>query len=170
MTWKLATMPQTWKENQEGLHEIYYSHCSYRGPTQPVPAETNPRSVLKRASEAAAQLGFVYQIGPEVEFFLFRTDTNGKPALVPHDVAGYFDATTDAATHVRRRMVRALAAFGIEVEQTHHEGALGQHEIDLRYGPALRTADNTVTVRVLNSTGSPIDPGEATWSARWIPL
>jgi hypothetical protein len=45
---ELATVPQTWKENQEGLHEIYYSHCSYRGPTQPVPAETNPRSVFKR--------------------------------------------------------------------------------------------------------------------------
>jgi hypothetical protein len=45
---ELATMPQTWKENQEGLHEIYYSHCSYRGPKQPVPAETNPRNVLKR--------------------------------------------------------------------------------------------------------------------------
>jgi glutamine synthetase len=71
---------------------------------------------------------------------------------VPHDVAGYFDATTDAATHVRRRMVRALAAFGIEVEQTHHEGALGQHEIDLRYGPALRTADNTVTLRTTLKT------------------
>ncbi len=45
---ELATMPQTWKENQEGLNETYYSHCSYRGPTQPVPAETNPRSVFKR--------------------------------------------------------------------------------------------------------------------------
>lgn len=49
---ELATMPQTWKENQEGLSEIYYSHCSYRGPTQPVPAETNPRSVFKRLFQA----------------------------------------------------------------------------------------------------------------------
>ena len=45
---ELATMPQTHKENQEGLNEAYYSHCSYRGPTQPMPAEINPRSVLKR--------------------------------------------------------------------------------------------------------------------------
>jgi hypothetical protein len=45
---ELATMPQTHKENQEGLHEGYYSHCSYRSPTQPVPAETNPRNVLNR--------------------------------------------------------------------------------------------------------------------------
>src|SRR5688572_5151888 len=45
---ELATMPQTHKENQEGLNEGYYSHCSYRSPTQAVPAETNPRSVLNR--------------------------------------------------------------------------------------------------------------------------
>jgi hypothetical protein len=45
---ELATMPQTWKENQEGLNEAYYSHCSYRSPTQPVPAEVNPRNVLNR--------------------------------------------------------------------------------------------------------------------------
>src|SRR3954454_25145741 len=45
---ELATMPQTWKENQEGLNEAYYSHCSFRSPTQPVPAEVNPRNVLNR--------------------------------------------------------------------------------------------------------------------------
>ena len=45
---ELATMPQTWKENQAGLNEAYYSHCSYRSPTQAVPAEINPRSVLNR--------------------------------------------------------------------------------------------------------------------------
>ena len=48
---ELATMPQTHKENQEGLNEAYYSHCSYRGPTQPLPAEINPRAVLKRLFE-----------------------------------------------------------------------------------------------------------------------
>src|SRR5256885_2365456 len=45
---EVATMPQTWKENQEGLNEAYYSHCSFRSPTQPVPAEINPRNVLNR--------------------------------------------------------------------------------------------------------------------------
>ena len=45
---ELATMPQTWKENQEGLNEAYYSHCSFSSPTQAVPAEVNPRSVLNR--------------------------------------------------------------------------------------------------------------------------
>lgn len=45
---ELATMPQTHKENQEGLHEGYYSHCSFRSPTQAMPAEINPRNVLNR--------------------------------------------------------------------------------------------------------------------------
>ncbi len=45
---ELATMPQTWKENQAGLNEAYYSHCSFRSPTQALPAEINPRSVLNR--------------------------------------------------------------------------------------------------------------------------
>jgi len=52
---ELATMPQTHKENQEGLNEAYYSHCSFRGPTQPVPAEINPRSVLKRLFKSREQ-------------------------------------------------------------------------------------------------------------------
>ena len=48
---ELATMPQTWKENQAGLNEAYYSHCSFRSPTQAVPAETNPRNVLNRLTQ-----------------------------------------------------------------------------------------------------------------------
>jgi hypothetical protein len=52
---ELATMPQTHKENQEGLNEAYYSHCSYRSPTQPLPAEINPRSVLKRLFQVRDQ-------------------------------------------------------------------------------------------------------------------
>src|SRR4029453_15775863 len=54
---ELATMPQTWKENQEGLNEAYYSHCSFRSPTQPVPAEINPRNVLNRLFNKKEQQG-----------------------------------------------------------------------------------------------------------------
>ena len=49
---ELATMPQTWKENQEGLNEGYYSHCSFRSPTQAVPAEVNPRARLASGNES----------------------------------------------------------------------------------------------------------------------
>ena len=54
---ELATMPQTWKENQEGLNEAYYSHCSFRSPTQAVPAEINPRNVLNRLFNTREQGG-----------------------------------------------------------------------------------------------------------------
>jgi glutamine synthetase len=111
------------------------------------PFAGDPRYVLRRAVEEAARLGLTYHVAPEMEFFLFRSDADGRPLPVPHDAAGYFDATTDATTHIRRRMVRALNAFGIEVEATHHEVAIGQHEIDMRYAPALSAADRIVTFR-----------------------
>lgn len=111
------------------------------------PFAGDPRAILKHAVSEAAQLGMGYNVGPELEFFLFKTDANGKPIADPHDVAGYFDVSTDLASHIRRQMVRALSAFGIEVEAAHHEVAIGQHEIDFKYGPALRTADHAVTFR-----------------------
>ncbi len=61
---ELATMPQTHKENQEGLNEGYYSHCSFRSPTQAVPAETNPRSVLNRLFGKSDKPGNIAQTDP----------------------------------------------------------------------------------------------------------
>ena len=61
---ELATMPQTWKENQEGLHEGYYNHCSYRSPTQPVPAEIDPRNVLNRLFGKQGKQGKVSPANP----------------------------------------------------------------------------------------------------------
>ena len=111
------------------------------------PFAGDPRHILKLALAEAEKLGMGYNVGPELEFFLFKTDAGGQPVADPHDVASYFDVSTDLASHIRRQMVRALAAFGIEVEAAHHEVASGQHEIDFKYGPALRTADHAVTFR-----------------------
>jgi hypothetical protein len=61
---ELATMPQTHKENQEGLNEGYYSHCSFRSPTQALPAETNPRSVLNRLFGKSGQTGTTSHTNP----------------------------------------------------------------------------------------------------------
>lgn len=69
---ELATMPQTWKENQAGLHEAYYSHCSYRSPTQPVPAEIDPRNVLNRLFGRKDKAGLVTRANPLDRMMLDR--------------------------------------------------------------------------------------------------
>ncbi len=107
----------------------------------------DPRFVLRRQVERARKLGYLVNMGPELEFFLFNRDANGKVAPLPHDLAGYFDFSTDLAQEVRQDMVDALEAFGIKVEAAHHEVAAGQHEIDFEYSDALRTADNAVTFK-----------------------
>jgi glutamine synthetase len=108
----------------------------------------DPRYVLRRAMEEAADLGLTYCCGPEPEFFLFRPDGDGQLIPQPHDQGGYFDSSTDRGVEVRKEMARALAAFGIQVEASHHEVATGQHEIDFRYTDALRAADNVGTFKV----------------------
>ncbi|NJM05738.1 type I glutamate--ammonia ligase [Candidatus Gracilibacteria bacterium] len=112
------------------------------------PFAGDPRAVLGNMLKQAAEAGFLYNVGPEIEFFLFKPGSDGRIAALPHDDAGYFDVSTDQATHIRRQMVRALQQMGIGVEAMHHEVASGQHEIDLGYGEALRTADHLVTLRV----------------------
>ncbi len=111
------------------------------------PFAGDPRYVLRRQVERARKLGYVVNMGPELEFFLFRRDDAGKVAPLPHDLAGYFDFSTDLAQEVRQDMVDALEAFGISVEAAHHEVAAGQHEIDFEYSDALKTADNALTFK-----------------------
>ena len=110
------------------------------------PFEGDPRYILKKQLARAKKLGFVFNVGPELEFFLFRKE-NGKLMPLPHDTAGYFDLTTDLATEIRQEMTQMLQGFGIDVEALHHEVAVGQHEIDFRYGDALRIADQATTLK-----------------------
>ena len=107
----------------------------------------DPRGVLKRQMKRALDLGYIWNAGPELEFFLFRKDAEGAIRPLPHDTGGYFDFNTDLAQSVRRDMVNALEAFGIRVEAAHHEVAYGQHEIDFQYADGLKTADNAVTFK-----------------------
>lgn len=109
----------------------------------------DPRSVLRRVMTTAEEMGFCYNTGPELEFFLLKPHPDGSLIPpTPQDFSSYFDAPSDITTGLRRQMASALEAFGLQVESMHHEGAPGQHEIDFRYSDALTTADNAVTLRV----------------------
>ena len=110
------------------------------------PFEGDPRFILKRQIERAKSLGYQFNVGPELEFFLFKKE-NGKLVAQPHDEAGYFDQTSDAAAEIRQEMALALQAFGIDVEALHHEVAIGQHEIGFKYCDALAGADAAVTLK-----------------------
>jgi len=111
----------------------------------------DPRSVLTRVIAEADKMGFTYNTGPELEFFLLKPTADGKiDPPNPQDSAGYFDQPVDmVATSLWRQIAEALSAFDIETETMHHEVATGQHEIDFHYSDALKTADNAVTFRVL---------------------
>jgi glutamine synthetase len=111
------------------------------------PYEGDPRYVLRRALERMASLGFdTFNVGPELEYFLFRDD-KGTETL---DEGGYFAMTTlDAASELRQETVRALEGMGIPIEYVHHEVGPSQHEIDMRFSDALAMADHTVTYRLI---------------------
>lgn len=106
----------------------------------------DPRAALARVINEARDLGYTFNVGPELEFFLFQRDV-GRTDPLPQDRGGYFDYSTDQAAHVRKAIVNALQQMGVNIESDHHEVAAGQHEIDLTYADALRTADNIVTAK-----------------------
>jgi glutamine synthetase len=116
--------------------------------TDGTPFEGDPRYILKRQLARAQAMGYQFNVGPELEFFLLRNNNGERVQAVPHDVGSYFDfSARDEAQRVRSAIVLALEAMGLEVEMSHHEVALGQHEIDFKYGDALLTADNSITFK-----------------------
>lgn len=112
------------------------------------PSHADPRNVLRRTLNKAAQMGYTCYTHPEIEFFLFKSNPVKGEQPVPVDQGGYFDHTPAVVGHdFRRQAITMLEAMGISVEFSHHEGAPGQQEIDLRYADALSTADNIMTFR-----------------------
>jgi glutamine synthetase len=108
----------------------------------------DPRGILKRILEKINSRGWIFNVGPEPEFFLFRRNGTASIHPVPHDVGGYFDfSATDEAVRVRTQLMAALGSMGLVVEMGHHEVALGQHEIDFEYDDALKAADNILTLK-----------------------
>jgi glutamine synthetase len=113
------------------------------------PSYADPRYVLKRALAKASRLGFTFYTHPEIEFFLLREKPEPGTRPRPIDSGGYFDHTPHGIAHdFRREAITMLEGLGISVEFSHHEGAPGQQEIDLRYADALSTADNVMTFRL----------------------
>ena len=110
------------------------------------PYQGDPRWALKQALNRAADMGFTMYVGPEVEYFYFRSPA--APEVL--DRGGYFDLVPpDEGTELRRETVLALEGMGIPVEATHHEVAPSQHEIDLRFADALTMADSLMTTKYL---------------------
>jgi glutamine synthetase len=118
----------------------------YQPDGSPFPGD--PRGALRKILTRINERGWVYNVGPEPEFFLFRKNGPDSIHPVPHDIGGYFDfSANDDAVRVRTELMDALALMGLEVEMGHHEVALGQHEIDFQYTDALKAADNILTMK-----------------------
>jgi glutamine synthetase len=107
----------------------------------------DPRRALQAAVERARTLGFDYQVGPEIEFYVLGQDRDGNAAPPAHDAGGYFDFSADPGTSVRHQAVDVLTSLGIDINTTHHEVAPGQHEIDLGRTGAVEAADAVMTLR-----------------------
>jgi len=109
------------------------------------PFAGDPRFILKQAVEEAAKAGFEYNLGPEPEFYLFRTDAEKRTS--PMDYGSYFDLSSHEGYKVIKKIVGALENFGINVETSHHEVGFGQYEIDFHYGPCIDIADKVLTLK-----------------------
>jgi glutamine synthetase len=130
-----------WRPEEGGVARMF---CDIQTPDG-APFDGDPRFILKRTLDKAADMGFTMYVGPELEYFYFA-DHKGTEVL---DNGGYFDLTPlDVASDLRRDTVLALEKLGIPVEYSHHEVAPSQHEIDLRYTDALSMADNVMTYRL----------------------
>jgi glutamine synthetase len=118
------------------------------------PFAGDPRGILKRVLLEAEDMGFsTMNVGPEPEFFLFQTDEKGNPTMELNDQGGYFDlAPTDLGENCRREIVLTLEEMGFEIEASHHEVAPGQHEIDFKYAPAVKAADQIQTFKLVVKT------------------
>ncbi len=109
------------------------------------PYEGDPRYALKRVLMKAAEMGYTFYAGPELEYFYFANDES--PEII--DKGGYFDTRPlDVGSDLRRDTIFALQDMGVQIEYSHHEVAPSQHEIDMRYDEGLKMADKTITLRM----------------------
>jgi len=106
------------------------------------------RALLKSVLDRAAKKGYSCMAGPECEFYLFKTDENGEPTMIPFDNGSYLDVyPLDKGENIRREICLSLEDMGIKPESSHHEQGPGQNEIDFKFSDALSSADNLVTFK-----------------------
>ncbi|MBN1500531.1 MAG: glutamine synthetase [Spirochaetes bacterium] len=131
-----------WRPQSDSVARMF---CDIYKPDM-TPYEGDSRYILKKNLKRAAEKGFTFYTGPEIEFFFFKNQTSTEVI----DTGGYFDLTPlDSASDFRRQTVLTLESMGMDILSSHHEGANSQHEIDLRHEDALTTADNIMTFRVV---------------------
>ncbi len=131
-----------WTRNEEN-GPIARIFCDILNPDR-TPYTGDTRGVLKRALGRAGKKGFIFYVGPEIEYFYFKSDKAAEAI----DEGSYFELIpNDLANTLRNKTVRVLEEMGIIMEATHHEVAPSQHEIDLKYNDALIMADNVITAK-----------------------
>ena len=116
--------------------------------TEKQPFAGGPRNTLKKVRSRFEELGYTMFVGPEIEFFLFRSAAAGVREALSYDSNSYFDLeTTFKGREVRKEIVLVLNQMGFNVKETHHEVAPGQHEISLQDQEVLAAADDIVTAK-----------------------
>ncbi len=121
--------------------------------TERKPFKGDPRYALKKVLKEAAELGYTFDVGPELEFFLFQLEENGNPTTITNERAGYFDlGPLDFGENARRDMVLTMEEMGFKIDASHHEVAPAQHEIDIKYTDALTAADSVMTFKLVART------------------
>lgn len=114
------------------------------------PVETDSRYVLQKVLSEIEKDGYTFHVGPECEFFLFKTDEQGEPTTELSDRGECFDiGPVDTGENARREMVMFMEDMHFEVDSSYHSNEAGQHEIDFKYDNAVKTADNIVTFKML---------------------
>jgi glutamine synthetase len=112
------------------------------------PVEVAPRQILKRQIERAQAKGYTIKAGSELEFYLFKDSfdaiaENGYRNLRPSStyIMDYHMLQTTKDEWIIRQIRNNMVAAGIPVEFSKGEFGKGQHEINITYSDALRTAD-----------------------------
>ncbi len=122
--------------------------CSVYQSDNKTPFMGDPKNVLAKVMQQAEEMGYGFNVGPELEFFLFKRDENGNPTTEITDHGGYFDLNPiDAGENCRRDICLALEEMGYTIEASHHEVAESQHEIDFKFDDVMTTADRVMTFK-----------------------